>query len=160
MTYQFAFKEIAEALYDSFVDFEPFYRALEQGISNDPAEYKEGMLKYFDYAIQEAQNHGELCLPDGECFGVSLWLKPNALAKQLSLEKRAFIQEHLGDACLKKYNLIMDFMEEKVMEFVPKNSWYLSIVSVFPGFQNQGLGGNLIKPILAKTDKIGFPKFV
>lgn len=131
MKYQFVHKKIAEALYKAFVN-DPFCRTLEESISDDSIKCREGMLKYFDYAMREAQKHGVLYIPNRECFGASLWLKPKNydLAKQLSREKRAFIQENLGDAAFKKYDSIINFMEEKVKIHVLENSWYLSLVAV------------------------------
>ena len=38
--------------------------------------------------------------------------------------------------------------------------WYLSIVGVLPDYQGRGLGGELIRPVLAQTDAIGVATYL
>ena len=161
MTYQFVYRPLTEALYCS-LNQDSFYLELERAISNDPIVCKEAMLKYFDFSMQEGQKHGELYIPEGKTFGASIWTKPldSTLTKQITHQKKTFIRQHLGQACLKKYTDIVGFMSDKAEDIVPTDSWYLSIIGVAPQFRGQGLGSTFIKPILAKTDDLGVATYL
>ncbi|MDM8521021.1 GNAT family N-acetyltransferase [Anaerolineales bacterium HSG6] len=161
MTYLFAYKPVAQALYAS-LNRDPFYTEIERAVSNDPIVCKEALLKYFDFSMQEGQKHGELYIPEGKILGTSIWVKPmdNTLAQQLSLQKKSFIHQYLGQTCLQKYAEIVDFMSNKAKDMVSPDSWYLSIIAVAPQFRGQGLGSTLIRPILAKTDDSGVATYL
>jgi GNAT superfamily N-acetyltransferase len=161
MTYQFTYRDISKALYLS-LNQEPFYLEMEYSASDDPVVRQEAMLKYFDYSMKEGQKYGELYVPDRESFGASVWTKPinGALSKQIFREKKTFIRQHFGETGLRKYTDIIEFMFERAKDIVPTGSWYLSIVGIAPQLQGQGLGGTLVRPILARADDLGIPSYL
>lgn len=161
MFYQVTYSEISKALYLSLRQ-DLFYIEIENSIDKDPGIRQEAMLKYFDFSMKEAQKYGELYIPENNSFGASVWSKPmdNVLSKSISLEKKVFIMQQLGENCARKYTEIIDFMSGNSKEIIPVNSWYLSIVGVDPQLQGQGLGVKLIKPVLDKADKIGVPSYL
>ena len=160
MTYQMTYRNISQALYLS-LNKDPFYIELESSIADDPVVRQEAMLKYFDYSMKEGQKYGELYIPGRDSFGASVWSKPinDPLASQIHGEKKAFIRQHLGEATLRKYSDIVEFMAQSAKDVVPNDSWYLSIVGIAPQFQGQGLGSTLVKPILDKADKMRVPSY-
>ena len=161
MTYPFIYRDIAEALYQSLKQ-DPFYVALERSVSNDPAICSEAMHSYFDYSMLEGKKYGELWLPEGQNYGASVWTKPvdQTLAKLIASEKKNFLRQYLGEASLRSYREITEYMSSKIREIVPCGSWYLSIVGIAPQFQGQGLGSSLIKPVLSKLDGLGIPSYL
>lgn len=161
MIYQFKYRDISKALYNS-LNHEPFYKELERCISSKTDECKEAMLKYFDYSMIEAQRYGELFIPENKIFGASIWCKPldGNLSKSVSSEKKEFLRKQLGECCLKKYSEIVEFMSDKAKDIIPANTWYLSIVGVDPQLQGQGFGVTLVQPILDKADKVGVPSYL
>lgn len=162
MVYTFYYnKNIAQALYLSLLE-DAFYIELEKNIAADPAVRREGMLRYYDYSMREAELYGELVLPENGEFGASVWSKPTPAARseKISLEKRQFLATHLGAQSLRSYTEIVDFMAEMSKDVVPADSWYLSIVGLAPHLQGQGLGGALIKPVLEKVDALGLPSYL
>ena len=46
------------------------------------------------------------------------------------------------------------------MNTTDSSAWYLSIVGIFPAFQNQGLGNSLIGAILEQADRTGVATFL
>lgn len=161
MSYQFSHPDVSHALYLA-LQYEPFYQEMERNASDNPVECQLAMHKYFDYSMLEAQKHGKLYIPAGTNFGASVWCKPldNALANQIQIEKKDFLRQNLGETCLKKYAGMVEFMAEKTYNLIPKDSWYLSIVGLSPQFQNQGLGGKLIRPILEQIDELSLPSYL
>ena len=124
MTYPFMNKNIAMALYGALTE-DPFYITLEQQASTDSATAREAMLRYLDYSMKEARNHGELQIPENQNHGASIWSKPvdTALDQQISKEKKQFLQEHLGNESLDTYCQIVDFMSDQSKEVVSKTYW-------------------------------------
>lgn len=161
MIYQFKHKETAIALYDAFQN-EPFYLAIAKARTNQTESEKEALLKYFDFAIQEAKQYGVYHSIDNQTIGASLWHKPQTddRYEQQVKAKKAFLKNHFGEESLaiyKKMERSMESMEEKVIE---DHYWYLSILAVAKEYQGQGFGRALLTPVLAEADKLGIPTFL
>ncbi len=112
--------------------------------------------------MTEAEQYGILYLPKEHNHGASIWSKPiNAdleLIKQQ--QKKAFLKDELGKDAFDTYTQITGFMASKADELVRADTWYLSIVGLKPEFQGKGLGGGLIKPVLAETDKLNLTTYL
>ena len=158
MNYFFKYRALSEALYDALTE-DVFYVAMESSVSGGSNQRREAMLRYYDYSMREAREHGTLYRyqPNGKAVGASIWSKPvyGRLSRQMADEKKAFLRVHLGDASLDRYAQITGGMAAQTAIIVPPGSWYLSIIGIAPAFQGQGLGGRLIRPILEKTDTLG-----
>lgn len=152
----------ALALYRALITEDPFYITLEKCISPDPSTAREGMLRYMDYALREARDHGDLRLtPDGES-GAAVWSIPLVpdRAAALSFNKKEFIAGHLGQEALACYTDIVTFMENQTRGLIPPGTWYLSILGVDPEFQGKGLGKALVAPVLETTDALSMPSYI
>jgi GNAT superfamily N-acetyltransferase len=66
----------------------------------------------------------------------------------------------MGTASATRYQGIADFMSRQSAALVDASAWYLSIVGVLPAWQNRGLGGALIAPVLEQADRAGVPTFL
>ena len=161
MTYHFQNKSTAAALYDAF-QAEPFYLAIAQARSNKKESIKEALIKYFDFSIQEAKKYGIYHTTDNPSAGAALWHKPKTakVYKAQVAAKTAFLKKHFGKESLAIYKAMehsMEMMEETVIE---DQYWYLSILAVAKDYQRQGLGKQLLAPVLAEADKLGIPTFL
>lgn len=159
MDYAFKYRQFAQALYHALKE-DPFYNTMEASIDDGPAE--EGMLRYLDYSIQEAANYGEIFIPEGHEYGVSVWSKPidKKLGQKKSRQKKDFINNHMGQKSLATYIDIVEFMSEKSAFLISDRYWYLSIVGVLPNFQGKGLGINLVEKVLKQTDAAAVPTYL
>ncbi|QFT12917.1 N-acetyltransferase [Vibrio sp. THAF190c] len=160
MNYQLKYQEMSHALYEALKD-DPFYIAIESAI-DDRENARQKMLKYFDYSIDESQKYGELLIPEGDAYGVSVWSRPIAddIELQRSKSKKAFLLTELGENALTTYNKIVDFMSEQAEPLICSKAWYLSIVGVLPAYQGRGYGANLIAPVLSQTDQLDVPTYL
>ena len=161
MTYHFHNKSTAEALYDAF-QAEPFYLAIAQARSNKKESVEEALVKYFDFSIQEAKKYGIYHTTDNPSAGASLCHKPQTdeVYETQAAAKKAFLKKHFGKESLALYKAMehsMETMEETVIE---DHYWYLSILAVAKDYQRQGLGKQLLAPVLAEADKLGIPTFL
>ncbi len=174
---------IAEALVDALID-EPFYLAITVDLPPlSPDTQKAGtgtqttevvttkkagtgrrakLVRYFEYSMEEGERLGALVVPQADTFGAAVWLFPNSpeVLQKSEREKKAFLEVLLGKRGFENYKSIIAFMSSKAEEAVPEDSWYLSILGVSPKRQGRGLGGALIRPTLAKADKMGVPCYV
>lgn len=160
MNYRLEYPGHAEALYHSLKE-DPFYVVLERAIES-PDSSRQAMLKYMDFSMTEAQNYGMLSIPDDHEFGASLWLKPlpKDSEHRKKKEKKEFLSRELGSKALDTYESIVDYMSARAEPFIKADHWYLSIVGVLPRYQGQGLGAELIRKVLAMTDRLQIPTYL
>ena len=160
MSYKFAFRGYADALYEALKE-DAFYQTMEDSV-DEKRDAKEAMLKYLDYSISESKKFGELYIPSEHKYGVSVWSKP--LNQELSTEcselKKAFLKNELGENSLQTYSNIVQFMSKEADSLIDPDAWYLSIIGILPGYQGQGLGPGLVAPVLEQTDKFGVSTYL
>ena len=161
MTYIFTYEKIAQALYPALLE-DAFYMAMKASVKGNNPSPSQGMVRYMDYSMVEAEKFGELVLPEKGHYGASIWSKPLKTTDQRlkSEEKAHFLYQFMGPESLEIYQSIVDFMSLKAEQVVGEDFWYLSIVGLDPGFQNKGLGRSLIMPVLKKTDAQNVPTFL
>ncbi|MCG8634667.1 MAG: GNAT family N-acetyltransferase [Desulfobacterales bacterium] len=158
--YTFINRPAAGALYQALIR-DPFYITLENRSSPDPATAREAMLRYYDYAMREARDHGRLTFPPDRTSGAAIWSCPlgQEQGKTLSIMKKEFIRDHLGQASLDAYEGITAFMADQAKGIVTDRFWYLSILGLSPDCQGKGLGRELMAPVLEETDSLGVPVY-
>jgi GNAT superfamily N-acetyltransferase len=141
---------------------DPFYVTMENSVKGNSIAKKEAMLRYMDYSMIEAEKFGELFIPIKHQYGTSIWSKQLSpkLENEKKFNKELFLRTHMGEASLNTYLKITDFMSGQIENIVPSNAWYLSIIGILPEFQGKGLGVDLIKPVLTKTDDLKVPTYL
>ncbi len=159
-SYRFAYREHAQALYDTLRE-DAFYITMEQSVDNADEQY-EALLRYLDYSMVEADEYGLLHFPETHHQGVGIWSQPLTAEHeaQKKQDKLDFLRQHMGDASAATYNDIVDFMSAQSDALIDSSAWYLSIVGIFPAFQNRGLGNSLIDTILEQADRAGVASFL
>lgn len=160
MPYTFRYRQCAEALYDALAE-DAYYITMQESVA-DADQGREAMLRYYDYAMQEACTYGILQMPETPHMGASIWSTPvsGERSEQRDIEKKRFLMSAMGPGSLDKYLQISAAMSRMSSRFVPPGSWYLSILGVAPRFQNQGVGVGLTRPILERADRSGRPVYL
>lgn len=151
----------ATSLYHALVD-DAFYITMEASVDHPGVTPKQAMIQYMAYSMMEAGRFGELCLPEKEIHGASIWSKPmdHRTRTRQSREKKAFIEDVMGAKSLETYLAIVEFMSSKAVSVIDESCWYLSIVGIDPAFQGNGLGASLITPVLERTDRLNVPTYL
>ncbi|MCP4333890.1 MAG: GNAT family N-acetyltransferase [Gammaproteobacteria bacterium] len=159
-SYRFAYRDHAQALYDTIRE-DAFYITMEQSVDNADEQY-EALLRYLDYSMVEADEYDMLHFPETQRLGVAIWSQPLAAEHeaQKKQNKHDFLRQHMGDASATTYNDIVDFMSAQSDALIDASAWYLSIVGIFPAFQNRGLGNSLIGATLEQADRAGVASFL
>jgi GNAT superfamily N-acetyltransferase len=132
-----------------------FYRALLVDFTPGSPEWQARLARYFEYSLQEGDRLGVSTLPAAGDFGAAIWTFPNApeLLKTAEAEKEQFLEGILGPQGFQNHRRMIDFMQPRVDPQIVATGWYLSILGVSPACQNQGLGQQLLAPILARADQ-------
>ncbi|MCP4769642.1 MAG: GNAT family N-acetyltransferase [Gammaproteobacteria bacterium] len=158
--YRFAYREHAQALYDTLRE-DAFYITMEQSAGNEDGQY-EALLRYLDYSMVEADEYGMLLFPETQRQGVAIWSQPLAAEHeaQKKQSKLDFLRQHMGHASAATYNDIVAFMSAQSDALIDASAWYLSIVGIFPAFQNRGQGNSLIGATLEQADRAGVASFL
>ena len=68
--------------------------------------------------------------------------------------------EAFGTKAYQRYQHMVDFFGALIERDIPSPHWYLSILGVDPDHQGKGLGGELLKPVLAQADAQGLPCYL
>lgn len=161
MSYEFGYPALAAILYDA-LSGDPFYTALEAAAPGSPAARRDAMLRYLDYSMLEARRHGLLAVPEGPPLAVAVWSKPlgAALSESIATRKKSFIERHMGAGCRDRYAAISANMQRLSGPHVGPGSWYLSILGVAPEAQGRGIGGTLMRRVLATADAAGVATYL
>ncbi len=159
-SYTFMNRPAAQALYFALTQ-DPFYITLEKKSSPDPDAAREAMLRYMDYALREARDHGRLTFTPDKASGAAIWSipLPRDTQARLNERKKAFILSQMGQDSLDTYTGIVNFMSDQSWDIVPGNAWYLSILGILPKNQGQGMGKALMQTILGEVDAQNLPVY-
>lgn len=111
----------------------------------------------------------EYCQPEQEIYttagtvkGVAIWLPPEQPSlNTLRLLQLGFIAFPLHVQLKRLMEYLSIFSKiEKYRQDMTRSHWYLMMLGVAPAYQNQGIGGSLLQPILQRADKDGIPCYL
>ena len=134
---------------------DPFYRTIAGAWEQGTSAFETALVRYFEYALDDAEATGKLVVDDGQLGGAA-WSLPTAsgIDHKIQREKERFLRETLGDYGFSAYRRITKFMRRRSRACVPADAWYLSIIGIAPQMQGLGLGQKLLKPTLAEADAV------
>ena len=142
-------RAVAVALYRALAK-DPFYRTIAGAQRHDPSIFETALVRYFEYALDEAEAIGRLVVDD-EQLGAAAWFLPIApgVAHEAKTQKERVLYEVLSEAGLVAYQQITEFMsQQRSRVCIPSDAWYLSIIGIAP----QAQGRELLEPMLAEAD--------
>lgn len=159
MDYNYSYRLPAEALYLALTE-DAFYLTLEKSVTDGSA--REAMLRYMDYSMIEAAQYGKLLITSDNESGAAIWSHPlpKDIDEQKCREKREFIGRYMGSSSLNCYEAMVAAMADKSVPQINAEAWYLSIIGIHPRSQGQGLGVDLMDPVLQQTDRLKKPTFL
>jgi ribosomal protein S18 acetylase RimI-like enzyme len=114
-----------------------------------------GVVKY-------TSRYGATYIDPGE-NGAACWLAPgNTKATVLRALRTGLLGAIVGfrPASRHRFFGIMNHCDEMHPRLVPGPHWYLWLVGVDPEHQGNGLGGALLRPVLARADADGVPCYL
>jgi ribosomal protein S18 acetylase RimI-like enzyme len=124
----------------------------------DP-DARAGLLPWFlgatvDYGLR----YGEVYTTPGVVEGVAIWLPPGKTHLTLGRMLRAGMLAtpfRFGPAAFGRFVTLVSHVEGVHKRVAPMPHWYLWGLGVEPARQGQGLGGALLRTVLARADAAG-----
>ena len=155
-----SYRTFASALYEALRP-DPFYAALEQ-VCGAQGSAREAMLRYYEASIQDAADWGRLGLPDTGGDAISVWAVPLSAedSRARTAAKEAALADAMGPAGLDLFRAIEASMAESESVLDLEGYWYLSILGVHPDRQRQGLGAQVLAPVLDEADNAGVSSYL
>jgi ribosomal protein S18 acetylase RimI-like enzyme len=117
----------------------------------------------FGVALRYGLRYGETYTTPGHPEAVAVWLPPD---RPLTSTIRMIIVGGvaapfvLGFTAFRRFLSLSGLMEKLHKRDVPKRHWYLMVLGVDPPRQGQGVGGDLIQPVLALADRDELPCYL
>ncbi|NER22545.1 MAG: GNAT family N-acetyltransferase [Symploca sp. SIO1C2] len=128
---------------------------------------KQRALKHLSMGfLNFAQPYGHIYTTADEPKGVAIWLPPEAFQITFLQLWQALTSGLLISPFYMRWTRIKDFlallnteiqMQEKLS---PEPHWYLGMLGVSPKCQGQGIGGILLQPVLAESDRTKIPCYL
>ena len=105
----------------------------------------------------------------GECYtttekqGVALWLLPGKTAMSLGRMYKAGMLAapfHMGFSAFSRFMAFAAHTDKLHKSAAPMPHYYLFALGVHPSAQGRGVGGLLVRDMLERTDREGFPTYL
>jgi GNAT superfamily N-acetyltransferase len=99
----------------------------------------------------------------GDVTGVAVWFPPGSIempperVAQAGLDKAP---EVLGADVWNRFMTVIDKLDQTHHEDMKTRHWFLPLLGIDPLHQGSGLGGKMIKPVLAHADAQGLPCYL
>jgi len=100
---------------------------------------------------------------DDRVAGCAVWLPPGATDVDDAAAAAAGIgdaERRWGAAAFRRFGVTMEHLGEFHHRLMPEPHWYLMLLGVDPPYQGQGVGGELMQPILAEADRDPRPSYL
>jgi len=126
----------------------------------DPATRQLLLTGMFEALAWRSHLYAEAFTTAGDPLGVSLWKGPDLhdlSPEQLRRTGLDRVEQPLGTASRERFAGGFGRVDELLESLEPGPRWYLGVLAVAPEAQGRGLGGALMRPILARADAERLP---
>lgn len=132
----------------------------------DASKRPRPLAAFFDMCVRYARLQGEV-YTTSTTDGAALWVRPEMGNLSLGSALKAGLlfsvvrgAVTLGPGGLIRLLNVGNYTEKARHHIVPGPHWYLMILGVDPAQQGKGIGGSLMRPILAKADAAQLPCYL
>ena len=140
---------------------------LEDGLAKhmypDQEERKARTPWHFSAMVRYGVLFGRVLTTAGEPHGVAVWLAPGETAMTNNRIAAAGLDASpavLGEEAFDRFVNVTAQIEPYREQDVPPQHWYLALIGVDPDYSGKGIGGSLLRPILAEADGEGLPCYL
>lgn len=134
-------------------------------LPNDPAEKLSALQAISEKVIYYCESHNQIYTTSDSVKGIAMWLPPEASSFSLTELWRLAASGALTIPFYMRWDRIveaMSFMLEEAMQRGQRREphWYLAMLGVKTQYQGQGIGGQLLQPILERADREKLPCYL
>ena len=121
------------------------------------------------FLTKDGLRYGEVYSPSDKIEGVAKWLPPGKehmgmwrtiLSGGLKMSMALAKQKDERKLSPRRIEQITSKITQIHKELVKEPHWYLANIGIAPEYQGKGFGSKLIKPMLERTAKEGYPVFL
>jgi ribosomal protein S18 acetylase RimI-like enzyme len=138
-----------------------YHDPLVQYIVPDEARRAHVLPSFYRLVVRYALRYGEISTTP-EVEGVACWLTPGNTTvstwRLLRVAPTAPFSFSLSEQ--RRNTIYARYTDEAHERAISRPHWYLWGLGVEPSRQHQGLGGQLIQPMLARADRAGLPCYL
>ena len=123
----------------------------------DPKSRPRRLQRYIEVLVRASCMLDAVYVLGSPISGVAVWMGPgqNLTVGQQAEAGIDRLPEILGEAENDLYRYVGDHLNSLRHRDVPTPHWYLSVLGVDPVSQGQGIGGDLLRPILDEAEDTG-----
>lgn len=124
----------------------------------DDAQRERALPVVFTTATRYGHLFGEVYTTAGTAEAGAVWVPPDSGAmtpERMATAGMPAVAGELGEAAMGRFTAVMSHFGALHQRDMPEPHWYLMILGVDPPRQGQGIGGQLIQPVLARADVVG-----
>lgn len=139
---------------------DPVYAELTQ----DPASRLRALESMFRGVVSYVLRYGEVWTTEN-LWGVACWLPPGETDVTIwRMLRNGFAlgrgMRGFEPQVRRTFLRVFSRLDESRKRWVPEPHWYLWVIGVAPDRQGHGVGGGLLRPILARADEMGAPCYL
>jgi len=130
-------------------------------LTPDPAARREMLLAVLSPIVRGSADAGETWTTAGLVSAGAVWMRPGvrefpaAIGDELVRAGNAF-----GETTSRRVELAFPLFGRLREETVPGEHWYLQLLGVEPAWQGQGIGSQVIRPVLSRAAAAGVPAYL
>jgi ribosomal protein S18 acetylase RimI-like enzyme len=113
--------------------------------------------------LHYSQPYNQIYTTTRDLKGVAVWIPPGGFPFNTLRLLQAGMYARLFMLHWRRIGQFMSLffrLEEHHKHDVQEQHWYLMMLGVAPAYQNQGIGGSLLQPILKQADSAGLPCYL
>jgi GNAT superfamily N-acetyltransferase len=132
-------------------------------VEPDEARRERILPGFYSTGVLLGHRLGEVYTTAGSLHAAAVWMPPDAPEMTPEhVEQAGSADRHaeMGEAAMERFNQVMAVWGALHARDMAMPYWYLMILGVDPPIQRQGIGGQMIAPVLARADAAGIPCYL
>ena len=134
--------------------------AFSRYVVPDPDERSDTLPFLYEVGVRYGALFGEVyaARAAGDLLGVAVWLPPGqhrASPERIAAAGFPELGELIDPEPLERFARLQAYVAEVHERDAPADHWYLTLVGVDPAHRRRGVGGALLRPVLARADHAG-----
>lgn len=134
-------------------------------LTDEPAEKLKALQAIALKIIYYCESHNQIYTTSDSVKGIAMWLPPEASSFSLTELWRLAASGALTIPFYMRWDRIVQAMSFMIEEMTQRGQrrephWYLAMLGVGSQYQGQGIGGQLLQPILERADREKLPCYL